>query len=141
MGFKKEQIQQHKQAHYWAQNWTKSDWDNPENIEILMAIHKEYQECLEFWNNNKSSRFYPAQIYQIRNGGMSKSGAVYYDEVKAANGDFQKYQINEWMLQKYFMWREANMTHEEKQLSEIHCREVSAEIAKLLSKTVNNIKV
>lgn len=132
MGLIKNKIQQHKQVHYWSSVWGKNDWDKPENIAILHKIHMEYTECVAFWRRNKSSRLYPVELYQVRNKGMSELGAIIWDVNKSENGEYQVYQINEFMLEKYFKWRDMNMTQDNRLLEQARCREIHKEIVSAL---------
>jgi len=88
---KAEEAKKHIQTHAWSKTWTSVEYKA--NEATLHQIHAEYQECLKFWNGHKKGGFYPEQLYQIRNGGLSPGGGYIFDEVKAANGEPQKYQV------------------------------------------------
>lgn len=133
-----EQAKKHIQTHNWSKTWTTADYRANESV--LHQIHSTYQECLKAWNSNKKG-FFPEQLYQIRNGGLSESGAYIFDDVKSTNNEPQTYQVNEWMLDKYRRWITFSMTEEEKAAEYAKCRAIHATILKDLRKFGEKVTV
>jgi hypothetical protein len=98
--------------HEWQRRWAIEDFRKHEKE--LHSIHKEWKICMdEYFKTGE----YPDIIYQKRNGGMSKEGAVIHDTVVASDPEkWQKFDFNRWKMAKYQAWLEISMTQEEKEL-------------------------
>ena len=101
MGYDERVIPQ-KTVHEWEKPWTEADWKSHESA--LVKLDAEY---IEIVRPAKERKMNPFDLYQIRHDGLNKD--LEFITSKSMDG-FTNYYINKWKLDKLQIWRERNMT-------------------------------
>ena len=89
-------------VHEWEKPWTEADWKSHESA--LVKLDAEY---IEIVRTAKERKMNPFVLYQIRHDGLNKD--LEFITSKSMDG-FTNYYINKWKLDKLQIWRERNMT-------------------------------
>lgn len=127
--------------HAWHPDATWSDADYKARTAEFQQIHREYQECLETWRMDKTGSLHADVMWHIRKGTMNPNGAVVWNDVAQENNEWQPYQINQFKLWRYFKWRLANMTEEERAYEQGLSRKIIHSIRQELIALVQKSKV
>lgn len=105
----KEEIK--KPQHEWEREWSSDDWRK--HSSELMTIGKVYEEILE---RSSSGTLHPYKEYQRVYGGMKFEG-IY--EIAT-----DKYDEINWKLTKYKLWKERNLSPEDRSNSRDRIRQM-----------------